>query len=272
MGDETTQSFDLTGRVAIVTGAAGLLGRHHCQALAAAGAHVIAGDLDAAACAELAAGLPTPSLGLRLDVTDRASIAQALDATLSHFGCVNVLVNNAAINDKFESPVLAAEQSRFEQYPLAKWLQAIEVNVTGVFLCAQVIGVEMARRGRGSIINVASTYGIVAPNQALYRQPDGSQPFYKSPAYPTTKGAVLAFTRYLAAYWGEAGVRVNALSPGGVQNGQAAYFVQQYARQTPLGRMAQATDYKGALVFLASEASAYMTGANLVMDGGWTIW
>lgn len=264
--------FDLTGKVAVVTGALGLLGRQHCQILAEAGANVIVADLDLAESVAFAQSLPTPSLGVALNVTVPESAAALLQDTLAAYGRVDILINNAAINEKFESPTLAAEQSRFENYPLNLWLQSLEVNLTGMFLCSQTIGRQMAEAGGGSIINIASTYGIVAPNQALYREPDGIQNFYKSPAYPTTKGAALAFTRYLAAYWGAKGVRVNALSPGGVQNGQDAGFIARYAERTPLGRMAQPTDYKGAVLFLASDASAYMTGANLVVDGGWTIW
>lgn len=264
--------FSLDGKTAVVTGALGLIGRYHCWALAGAGANVIVADLDEEACEAFAAEMPAAALGCALDVTSPDSIAVLRDRALDRFGHLDALVNNAAINDMFENPAMAAEQSRFENYPLAMFQASIDVNVTGVFLCSQILGTPMAEQGRGSIINVASTYGIVAPDQALYRTPDGRQPFYKSPAYPTTKGAVIAFTRFLAAYWGRAGVRVNTLSPGGVENNQEPYFVENYSTRTMLDRMAAPTDYMGALVFLASDASAYMTGANLVIDGGWTAW
>lgn len=266
------EKFDLSGKTAIVTGAAGLLGRRHCRALAGAGATVVATDANAGDCAKVAAELGGSAFGCAADVTDPDSLKGLLAEVLKRTGCVDILVNNAAINDRVESPETALEQSRFENYPLETWRRCLDVNVTGVFLCAQVIGAEMARTGSGSIINIASTYGVVAPDQALYQDAAGRQRFYKSAVYPTSKGAVLAFTRFLAAYWGEAGVRVNALSPGGVENGQDEYFVQSYARRTPLKRMASGDDFMGALVFLASDASAYVTGANLLVDGGFTIW
>jgi NAD(P)-dependent dehydrogenase (short-subunit alcohol dehydrogenase family) len=264
--------FDLTGKAAIVTGSAGLLGRQHCRALAEAGATVVATDRDAAACAAVAEELGYGAFGWAADVTDADSVRELTTQVLRRTGRVDVLVNNAAINDRFENPASALDLSRFENYPLELWRHSLDVNVTGVFLCSQVIGAEMARAGRGSIINVASTYGVVAPDQSLYRDPEGQQRFYKSAVYPTTKGAVLAFTRFLAAYWGHLGVRVNALSPGGVENGQDDFFVREYARRTPLRRMAAPTDFMGALVFLASDASAYVTGTNLLVDGGFTIW
>ncbi len=262
--------FELTDRVAVVTGAAGLLGREHCIALAGAGARVVATDRDAAGAERVAAEVG--GVAIDSDITSPASVTALRDAVLARFDRLDVLVNNAAINDRFESPEAALELSRFESYPLELWQRSLDVNVTGTFVACQILGGVMAARRAGSIINVASTYGIVAPDQSLYRRPDGSQAFYKSIAYPATKGAVLMMTRFLAAYWGDKGVRVNALSPGGVENGQEPFFVAAYARKTPLGRMARPSDYRGALVFLASDASAYMTGANLVVDGGFTIW
>jgi NAD(P)-dependent dehydrogenase (short-subunit alcohol dehydrogenase family) len=262
--------FSLDNKVALVTGALGLIGKHHCEALAEAGANVVVCDLDNEMCIDFAKTLPQKSIGVAADISKKKPVNELLDKAIKEFGKIDVLINNAAINDMFENPQAAAEQSKFENYPLELWQKSLDVNVTGMFLCSQIIGSTMAEAGSGSIINIASTYGIVAPDQTLYQKPDGTQSFYKSAAYPVTKGAVISFTRFLAAYWGGKGVRVNTLSPGGVENNQDEYFTDNYKRKTPLGRMAQPTDYKGALIFLASDASSYMTGANLVVDGGWT--
>jgi NAD(P)-dependent dehydrogenase (short-subunit alcohol dehydrogenase family) len=262
--------FSLKNKTALVTGACGLIGKEHCKALAEAGATVIALDLNEADAAAFAAKLGPQHIGLKCDVTSADSLKQVRDKITTHCGSIDVLVNNAAINDMFENPAMAAEQSKFENYPLDMWQKSLDVNVTGVFLCSQIFGAVMAKQKKGSIINIASTYGVVGPDQSIYKNEKGEQTFYKSPAYPTTKGAVINFTRFLAAYWGKEGVRVNTLSPGGVENGQDEFFVQNYSRKTALGRMATPTDYKGAIVFLASDASTYVTGANLIVDGGWT--
>jgi NAD(P)-dependent dehydrogenase (short-subunit alcohol dehydrogenase family) len=262
--------FSLNDKVAIVTGALGLLGKENCLALAEAGAYVVVCDLDEKGCADFAETLTPRGLGVGVDVTDQSSVENLLERTIDRFGRINILVNNAAINEKFENPIMAAKLSQVEHYPLGVWKKLMDVNVNGVFLCSKIIGASMAEQGHGSIINIASTYGMVAPDQSIYRKPTGEQAFYKSPAYPTTKGAVLALTKHLAAYWGHKGVRVNALSPGGVENMQEEFFIQNYCERTPLGRMARPFDYRGAIIFLASDASGYMTGANLVVDGGWT--
>lgn len=266
------QRFSLAGKTAIVTGAAGLLGRLHCRALSEAGATVVATDIDAERCAAVAAELGQGALAVAADVSAPESVQRLASRVLECTGRIDILVNNAAIDDKFESPAAAMDQSRFENYPLERWQRSLDVNLTGPFLCCQAIGTEMARAGGGSIVNLASTYALVAPNQSLYCDPEGEQRFFKSPVYPVTKAGVVALTRFLAAYWGSVGVRVNTLSPGGVANAQDDFFVRRYARRTPLGRMAAPTDFMGALVFLASDASAYVTGANLVVDGGFTIW
>ena len=264
--------FSLKEKVAVVTGALGLIGKNHCRALAEAGANVIVCDLNESECADFAASLSVLSLGISADITNKKSIEQLRDEVISNYGKIDILVNNAAINDKFEDPLSALDESKFENYPLEMFKKSLDVNIVGMFLCSQVIGSEMAKAGYGSIINLASTYGVVAPDQSIYKNENGEQTFYKSAAYPVTKGAVISFTRFLAAYWGNKGVRVNTLSPGGVRDNQEEFFVKNYSAKTPLGRMAQPNDYKGALVFLASDASSYMTGANLVVDGGWTAW
>jgi len=268
-------ALPMLDRVAVVTGAAGLLGREHAAALRTAGAHVVLADLDVARCETLAAELPDgpgATVAGYADVTDADSLTALCDIVLEHFGHVDALINNAAIDDKVERPDDDDEPRDVFEYSLETWRRIMDVNVTGVFLAARVFGAPMVGAGYGSIVNVASTYGLVAPDPALYRRPDGQAAFFKSPAYPTSKAAVIGLTRYLAAQWGAYRVRVNALAPGGVANGQERYFVENYIRRTPLGRMARADDYREAVVFLASDASRYMTGQTLVVDGGFTTW
>jgi NAD(P)-dependent dehydrogenase (short-subunit alcohol dehydrogenase family) len=260
MQKKSLELFSLKNKVAIVTGALGLIGKNHCYALAEAGANIVVCDLDENKCQKFAISLPSKSIGVGVDITKKSSVENLKSKALKEFGKIDILVNNAAINDMFEN------------YPIDMWQKSIDVNLTGTFLCSQIIGSEMAKAGKGSIINIASTYGMVGPDQSIYKKPDGAQSFCKSPAYPATKGAIINFTRFLAAYWGNKGVRVNTLSPGGVENNQDEYFINNYSTKTMLGSMAAPDDYKGAIVFLASDASSYMTGANLVVDGGWTAW
>jgi NAD(P)-dependent dehydrogenase (short-subunit alcohol dehydrogenase family) len=264
--------FQLKNKTAIVTGATGLLGKQHCKALSEAGANVVVCDLELSKCEQLADKLKHNSIGVEVDITNKASVQDLLKIVLKEYSKVDILVNNAAINDMVENPVNALEESKFENYPLELFKKVMDVNVTGMFLTSQIIGSSMAERSYGSIINIASTYGIVAPDQSIYRKSDGSQLFYKSCAYPVSKAAVISLTKFSASYWGKNNVRVNSLSPGGVENNQDINFIENYNEKTPLGRMSKKNEYKGAIVFLASDASSYMTGANLVIDGGWTIW
>ena len=265
----------LRDRVAVVTGSTGLLGRQHCLALANAGAHVVVTDLDLAACTRVADELRVEygvdALGIAADITQHGELIALRDRILDRFGKLDVLVNNAALNDKVEGRD-ASVPVPFEQFPLEQWKRAVDVNLTGTFLCCQVFGELMASGRSGSIINVASTYGMVGPDQRIYRDDKGRQTLFKSPAYSATKAAVIGLTKYLAAYYGPAGVRVNTLSPGGVKTTQDEWFVSNYSERTPLGRMATPEDYRGDIVYLASDASSYVTGTNLIVDGGWTAW
>jgi NAD(P)-dependent dehydrogenase (short-subunit alcohol dehydrogenase family) len=256
--------------VAVVTGALGLIGAQIARALHDAGAQVLLADLDSEACARAAGALGPRAAGQAVNITEKSSLERLRDGALARWNRLDVLVHSAAADDKFSEGT--SELSRFENYPLEMWRQAIEVNLTGTFLACQVLGSEMARRGSGSIITLGSTYGLVAPDQRIYRRPDGEQHFWKSAAYPAAKGGVVMLTRFLATYWADRGVRANVLCPGGVAHAQEPHFVEQYTARVPMGRMARPQELGTAAVFLASGASSYMTGATLVVDGGWTAW
>lgn len=266
--------FALEGKVAVVTGAAGLLGRQHCLSLAEAGAHVVATDIDLDPCSLVVEEIVAhgrEALAAEANITTPSEVQGLRDRVLDRFGRIDILVNNAALNDKVEGRAFKAPVP-FEDFPLDDWKAAIEVNLTGTFICCQVFGAEMLKHRSGSIINVASTYGIVGPDQRIYKDSEGRQLLFKSPAYSVTKAAVIGLTKYLATLWGTYGIRVNTLSPGGVKTTQDPFFVDNYCERTPLGRMANPEDYRGAVVYLASDSSSYVTGTNLVVDGGWTAW
>jgi NAD(P)-dependent dehydrogenase (short-subunit alcohol dehydrogenase family) len=259
--------FDMTGRVIVVTGASGQLGREFCAALVARGARVAALDR-----VEDASHAADPRmLPVRADITDRASLEAALRTIAASLGVPDGLVNAAALDAPPGAP--ASENGPFETYPEASWDRVMEVNVKGTMLCCQVFGGAMAEAGRGSIVNVSSIYGVVSPDQRLYAyRRGGGETFFKPVAYSASKSALLNLTRYLATYWAPKGVRVNTVTFGGVFNDQDERFVAAYAARVPLARMARADEYNGPIVFLLADASSYMTGSNLVVDGGWTAW
>jgi NAD(P)-dependent dehydrogenase (short-subunit alcohol dehydrogenase family) len=269
--DSPLQLFDLTGQVAVVTGGAGRLGRQYARTLAAAGAKVAVFDLPAMApiAEELA---ETGAVVLPVDIVDRAAVQSAMDSVSARLGAPSILVNNAGMGS---SPVDAAlEAGPFEDYPEAAWDTMIDSHLKGAFFVSQAFlrAYRAASRQEGSIINVSSTYGVVTPDQSLYdyRRRDGSV-YFKPVGYSVAKSGMLNFTRWLAEYCAPLGVRVNTLVPGGVrEDAHAPEFVAAYEKRTPLGRMARPDDYNGAVLFLASSASSYMTGASLVVDGGWT--
>lgn len=270
--------FDLTGRAAIVTGGAGLLGVEFCRTLAEAGAAVAVVDLNAEKCAAVASDLTRAGYRARsvpADITRPESVQAMTEAVVSAFGRIDILVNSAALDPKFDPEALSKgiTPGRFEDYPLDQWNAALEVNLTGTFLVTQAVARQMVAQGKkGSIINICSTYGLNGPDQRIYRKADGSQPAYKPIYYTVTKAGIVGFTRYLAAYYMGTEIRVNMLTPGGVYNNHDETFVQNYSAKTILGRMARKDEMNGALLFLASDASSYMTGSNVVVDGGWTAW
>jgi NAD(P)-dependent dehydrogenase (short-subunit alcohol dehydrogenase family) len=264
--------FDLHDRVAIITGGAGMLGYQHGAILAAAGANVVLLDLAVADPQSRAKQLTEEhgpeSLGISCDITSESSLEGARDAVLQKFGRIDILINNADNNPKVEDGNRA--WSRLENFPLEVWEADIRVGLTGAFLCSRIFGAEMAKRKSGVIVNVASDLAVIAPDQRLYRVdgiPEDQQPV-KPVTYSVVKTALLGLTRYLATYWSSANIRVNAISPGGVFNGQPEVFLSRLRQLIPMDRMANKDEYQGAILFLCSDASSYMTGTNLVVDGG----
>lgn len=267
--------FNIAGKIAVVTGGLGQLGRQFVLTLADSGARVAVFDSrvdEDVVAARFGERRHDPALLFcRVDVTDRASLEAGLQQVQETWGTPHILINNAALDSPPNAP--AAENGPFETYPESSLDAVLAVNLKGVVLCCQVIGGAMAAAGRGSIINISSIYGLVSPDQRIYAyRAVAGAPFFKPVAYAISKSGLLNLTRYLATYWASRGVRVNTLTFGGVFNHQDEAFLQGYCARVPLGRMAREDEYNGAILFLASEASSYMTGANLVIDGGWTAW
>lgn len=272
--DDFPQQWSLLDKTAVVTGATGILGRRFCAGLAEFGANVVVTDLDQAQTDELAQTLQkqhgVKTLGVACDVSSEKSVIQMVKKVTDQFGEIHVLHNNAAGKsddlDQFFAP--------FEQYSLDQWRRIMAVNIDGMFLVAREVGRQMTQQAKGgSIIQTASIYGVVAPDQRIYAGSHYLGRQINTPAvYSASKAAVIGLTRYLATYWADKNIRVNALSPGGVESGQNETFMRNYSARVPLGRMAQADEMVGALIFLASDVSSYVTGQNFIVDGGLSVW
>jgi NAD(P)-dependent dehydrogenase (short-subunit alcohol dehydrogenase family) len=260
-----SELFSLNDRVAVVTGGAGQLGREIARGLADHGAKVAIFDVAADE------GENGNVRSFRVDVTDRAAIERATEEVGKAWAVPHVLVNAAALDSPPSAP--AAEVGPFEHYPIELFDQVMDVNVKGTLLSCQVVGAGMSKAGRGSIVNVSSIYGMLSPIQELYdfRRREGEE-FFKPVAYSVSKSALYNLTRYLATYWAKSGVRVNTLTLAGVRSDQPQEFLDAYAGRMPVGRMAEVGEVVGPVVFLASDASSYVTGANIVVDGGWSAW
>jgi len=271
--------FDLKGKTALITGGAGMLGAKHAEIIAEAKGQVVLVDLGKNRAEEraqvIADQFKVKALGIEADITKKEDVLRMVHKTLDTFQKIDILINNAAMTVKKGSEDLNGYFAPFEDYPLEHWQKALDVNLTGLFLCTQAVGKSMAQNGGGVIVNIASTAGVVSPDHRIYegvKSPYSGQPFNTPISYSATKAGVINMTRYLATYWAKKNIRVNALSPGGVYDGHDETFVKNYTSRIPMARMAQQDEYKGAILFLVSDASSYMTGANLIVDGGLTAW
>ena len=270
---ESADLFSLSGKVVLVTGGAGLLGQVFCQAFADSGADVAVVDIDDQAAKSVATNIATKSgrkvCGVGCDVTSPESVSIMVKTVVSELDRIDVLINNAASKgsslDEFFKP--------FEDYSLQTWREVMSVNIDGLFLVAQAVGKQMKLQGGGSIIQTSSIYGVVAPDQRIY---EGSEyngiPINTPAVYSASKAAVLGLTSYLSTYWANSGIRVNSLTPGGISSGQNKTFDDKYSNRVPLRRMGQASELVGALIYLSSDASSYVTGQNVIVDGGLSAW
>ena len=271
------ERFSLAGRVAVITGGAGLLGREHAAAIAETGGTPVLWDIDEArltkTAAEIAANWSRPCLSRVVDITNPDEVAAGLRTVLAELGRCDILINNAAIDPKVNA-LGKTPFSRLEVFSLESWNKELAVGLTGSFLCAQVIGTHMAETGGGVILNISSDLGVIAPDQRLYRKDKlgDHEQAVKPVTYSVIKHGLIGLTKYLATYWADKGVRANALAPAGVYTDQPDAFVQKLTNLIPMGRMASRDEYRGAVQFLCSDASRYMNGSCVVMDGGRSVW
>lgn len=271
--------FELNGRFALITGGAGLLGKEHARALLQAGADIVLWDINSLALAEarlkLSDEYPDRNILTKVvDITSEEAVKDAQSELKIAAISISILINNAAINPKYDSEINGKSFSRVENFELKDWNFQIGVGLTGAFICSKIFGTLMAEKGAGIILNIASDLSIISPDQRLYAiagRKKEHQPV-KPVTYSVIKSGLIGLTQYLATYWSTDGVRVNALSPGGVQENQGDEFVERISKLIPLGRMANADEYRSVVQFLCSEASSYMTGQNIVIDGGRSVW
>jgi NAD(P)-dependent dehydrogenase (short-subunit alcohol dehydrogenase family) len=270
--DRTKKIFNLKDRVIVLTGSAGLLGSQYAQILSDAGATLVLVDIDSKKnnilLKKINKKFRTKSICLSIDITSKKDVAELAKYVKKRFGRIDGLINNAFLNHAKDQSKNGKDE--FETFRIETWQKALELNLTGVFLCCQEIGKIMSKQRNGVIVNISSIYGVTGADQRIYGKSNLNSPV----SYATTKGGIVNLTRYLASYWHNKNIRVNTLTLGGVQDSsyQSNEFIKKYSDKTILGRMAKKEDYEGAILFLMSDASSYMTGSNLIIDGGWTAW